>query len=64
MKAHIGVGEAIGLVHSVVTTAANLGDVTQVSGLLHDWEKLVFSNARTRRALLYERQRGWLSRDH
>ena len=30
MKAHIGVDEATGLVHSVATTAANVGDVTQV----------------------------------
>jgi IS5 family transposase len=28
MKAHIGVDEVTGLVHSVMTTAANVGDVT------------------------------------
>jgi IS5 family transposase len=28
LKAHIGVDEATGLVHSVVTTAANVADVT------------------------------------
>jgi len=45
MKAHIGVDEATGLVHSVVTTAANVGDVTQVGDLLHGKEKVVFGDA-------------------
>jgi IS5 family transposase len=51
MKAHIaqghpvGVVEATGLVHSVVTTAANVGDVTQVGDLLHGKEKVVFGDA-------------------
>ena len=34
MKAHIGVDEKSGLVHSVVDTAANVADVTQVGKLL------------------------------
>ena len=45
MKAHIGVDEMTGLVHSVVTTAANVGDVTQVGELLHGKEKAVFGDA-------------------
>ena len=45
MKAHIGVDEATGLVHRVVTTAANVADVTQVGQLLHGREKAVFGDA-------------------
>jgi IS5 family transposase len=45
MKAHIGVDEITGLVHSVVTTAANVGEVTQVGDLLHGKEKAVFGDA-------------------
>ena len=45
MKAHIGVDQATGLVHSVVTTAANAADVTQVGKLLHGKEKRVFGDA-------------------
>ena len=45
MKAHIGVDEATGLVHRVVTTAANVADVTQVEHLLHGREKAVFGDA-------------------
>lgn len=47
MKAHIGVDEATGLVHSVVTTAANVGDVTQVGHRFHGKEKVVFGEAGT-----------------
>lgn len=45
MKAHIGVDERTGLVHSVTTTAANVADVTQVDTLLHGKEKAVFGDA-------------------
>lgn len=45
MKAHIGVDEATGLTHSVVTTAANVGDVTRVDMLLHGKEEHVFGDA-------------------
>jgi IS5 family transposase len=45
MKAHIGVDERTGLVHSVVTTAANEADVTQVDKLLHGKETAVFADA-------------------
>lgn len=44
MKAHISVDEAAGLVHSVVMTAANVADVTQVA-MLHGREKAVFGDA-------------------
>ena len=45
MKAHIGVDEATGLVHRVVTTAANVADVTQVEHLLHGRKQAVFGDA-------------------
>ncbi len=45
MKAHIGVDEVTGLVHSAVTTATNVADVTQVGRLLHGREKAVFGDA-------------------
>lgn len=45
MKAHIGVDERTGLVHSVTTTSANVADVTQVGALLHGKEKAVFADA-------------------
>ena len=45
MKAHIGVDAKTGLVHSVVTTAANEADVTQVARLLHGKEKQLFGDA-------------------
>jgi IS5 family transposase len=41
MKAHIGVDEYSGLVHSVVGTSANVADVTQVDKLLHGDENVV-----------------------
>jgi len=41
MKAHIGVDDESGLVHSVACTAANAADVTQVHRLLHGREVTV-----------------------
>lgn len=38
MKAHIGVDAESGLVHAVVTTAANVSDVSQTHKLLHGEE--------------------------
>jgi hypothetical protein len=38
MKAHIGVDAESGLVHSLVGTAANVADVTQVDQLMHGEE--------------------------
>ena len=45
MKAHIGVDDESGLVHSVVGTAANVADVTQVDKLLHGDENVVSTDA-------------------
>jgi IS5 family transposase len=45
MKAHIGVDADSGLTHTVVATAANVGDVTQAHALLHGDEKDVFLDA-------------------
>ena len=45
MKAHIGVDECTGLVHTVVSTAANVADVVEVPNLLHGKERHVFGDA-------------------
>jgi IS5 family transposase len=45
MKAHIGTDADSGLVHSVIGTSANVGDVTQAHGLLHGEEEVVFADA-------------------
>ncbi len=45
MKAHIGVDAESGLVHSLVGTAANVADVTQVDQLLHGEETYVIGDA-------------------
>ena len=45
MKANIGVDVESGLVHTVTTTPANVGDVTEVNKLLHGQEKTVYADA-------------------
>ncbi len=45
MKAHISVDDETGLVQSVVGTAANVADVTQVDKLLHGTESVVCADA-------------------
>jgi transposase, IS5 family len=45
MKAHIGVDAESGLVHSVIGTAANVGDITQAGALLHGEEEHAFGDA-------------------
>jgi IS5 family transposase len=45
MKAHIGVDADSGLVHTVMTTAANEADVEQVQDLLHGKEQVVHADA-------------------
>ena len=45
MKAHIGVDAQSGIVHTVVTTAANISDVTQANKLLHGEEGIAFGDA-------------------
>lgn len=44
-KAHIGVDDELGLVHSVMVTAANVAEVTQVDKLLHGEENVVCADA-------------------
>ena len=45
MKAHIGVDAESGLTHTVVTTAANVSDITQAHALLHGAETTAFGDA-------------------
>lgn len=45
MKAHIGVDADSGLTHTLVTTAANVSDVTQAHALLHGEEAAAFGDA-------------------
>jgi IS5 family transposase len=45
MKMHIGVDEALGLIHSVETTPANVADVAVTDRLLHGAEKNVWGDA-------------------
>ena len=45
MKVHIGVDKDSGLIHSVVTTAANVHDITRASQLLHGEEEVVYGDA-------------------
>lgn len=43
MKAHVGTDKR-GIVHSLTTTAANVGDITQMGQLLHGREREVFGD--------------------
>ena len=45
MKLHIGVDKDTGLIHSVVTTAANVHDLTPAAELLHGDEDVVYGDA-------------------
>jgi IS5 family transposase len=45
MKVHIGVDKDSGLIHSVVSTAANVHDFTPAAELLHGDEKVVYGDA-------------------
>ena len=45
MKAHIGVDEESGLVHTLTTPAANAADVTEIANLLHGKERSVWADA-------------------
>ena len=45
MKVHIGVDKDSGLIHSVVTTAANVHDLTPAAELLHGDEVVVYGDA-------------------
>src|SRR6185437_7030482 len=58
MKAHIGVDAESGLVHSLVGTAANVGDITQAGALLHGDETHAFGDAGYRGVDKREEARG------
>jgi IS5 family transposase len=45
MKMHIGVDDALGVIHSIETTAANEHDITQAHRLLHGNESRVWGDA-------------------
>ena len=45
MKAHIGVDAESGLTHTLVTTPANIADITQAQQLLHGEETVAFGDA-------------------
>jgi IS5 family transposase len=45
LKAHIGVDKESGLVHTVVTTSANVSDISQTPALLHGQEEKVWLDA-------------------
>ena len=45
MKLHIGADDAVGLVHSVATTAANEADINVADRLLHGAERQVWADA-------------------
>jgi IS5 family transposase len=45
LKAHIGVDRESGLVHTLVTTAANVSDISQTAALLHGQEEDVWLDA-------------------
>jgi len=45
MKVHVGVDKDSGLIYSVVTTAANVHDLTPAAELLHGDEEVVYGDA-------------------
>ena len=45
MKAHIGVDDDSGLVHTVIGTAGNVSDISQAQALLHGDEQAAFGDA-------------------
>ena len=45
MKMHIGADASSGLTHTLITTPANVNDVTQGHALLHGEERVVFADA-------------------
>lgn len=45
MKAHIGTDRDSGMVHTVISTAANVSDISQTAGLLHGSETQVHADA-------------------
>jgi IS5 family transposase len=45
MKLHVGVDKDSGLIHSIVTTAANVHDLIPAAELLHGGEEVVYADA-------------------
>jgi IS5 family transposase len=45
MKVHLGLDKDSGLIHSIVTTSANVHDLTPVAELLHGDEEVVYADA-------------------
>ena len=45
MKLHVAVDESLGLIHSLITTPANVHDITQADQLLHGKEERVWGDA-------------------
>lgn len=45
LKAHIGLDKDSGLVHTLVTTSANISDISQMPVLLHGQEQAVWLDA-------------------
>ncbi|NPV78180.1 MAG: IS5 family transposase [Anaerolineae bacterium] len=45
MKLHVGVDDALGLIHDIATTPANAHDITQTENLLHGEEKGLWGDA-------------------
>ncbi len=45
MKIHAGVDKDSGLIHSIVTTAANVHDLTSAAELLHGEEEVIYADA-------------------
>lgn len=45
LKSHIGVDRDSGLVHTMVTTTANVSDISQTPALLHGQEEAVWGDA-------------------
>ena len=45
MKLHIGVDDALGLIHGIATTSANVHDITQADKPLHGKGECVWGDA-------------------
>lgn len=58
MKVHIGTDAESGIVHTLVTTPADMNDVTQAHALLHGKERLAFGDAGYQRVEKRDENRG------
>ncbi len=64
MKAHIGVDAESGLVHTVLTTPANVSDVTQAHALLRDGDEVAWGDSGYRGVAKREEMQGMEIRWH